>query len=169
MTATIQIIGTEAFEAELLRLEVAHRGTALRAGLRAAGNAVKQRLRQILPKPGYPGDKPGLTALRDTVSVKLKEYQLGRVVVAVVGYEWGAGSHGHLVELGHDLVIGGTSPKPGAGRKSLRAAKDGRRGKGRIAGRVEGRYYLQAASEGTKAEQDQAMLSAIGRAVERGQ
>lgn len=168
MTATIDISASKELEAELLRLEAAARSPALIRGLRAGGAVVAKRLRQILPKPGYPGDKPGFKPLRDTVKAQVKEYQQGSVVVAVVGYEWGAGSHGHLVEYGHDIVTGGSSPASSAARQSARVSKTGRRGKGVISGRVEGRYYLKSASESTRPEQDQAMLAAIQAAVSGG-
>src|SRR6185503_1924540 len=118
-----------------------------------------------LPKPGYPGDKPELKPLRDATAVKVKEYPNG-TIVALVGYEWGAGSHGHNVEEGHAIVTGGTSPKPSAGRKTARksATPDGR-GTGVIRGRVAGRYDIAISAKATESAQSEAISAGIQEAI----
>jgi hypothetical protein len=69
---------------ELAGLGMLSRMPAIKKGLRNAGNVVRKRVQETLPKPGYPGDKPGLKPLRDTVATKVKEYPTG-AVVAIVG------------------------------------------------------------------------------------
>lgn len=168
MTARIEInygsIGK--IDAALSRLEAAGRLPVLKRGLRSAGKVVEQRTQQILPQPGYPGDKEGLKPLRDTLGTKVGEYRDGRFVVATTGYEWGAGSHGHMVEHGHKMVVGGTAPQPGKGRKLARKAASGFRGTGRVVGFVKGKHYLEMASQASRAEQDAAIQSAIKQAFE---
>jgi len=92
-------------EKQLARLEAMDRDAALNKALRSASTVSAKRLRQILPPPGYPGDKPGLKPLRQTVRVKVKKYD--RLTVAMMGYEWNGGQHGHLVEEGHKKVLWG--------------------------------------------------------------
>lgn len=166
MTAKLYISGTEDLDKRLAALERVSRMPVLKRGLRAAGEAPKRRLRQILPKPGYPGDKPELKPLRDAIGNKTVEYQNWAVLVQIVGYEWGTGSHGHMVEEGHEMVTGGTSPKPGKGRKTARKSKrPGQRGDGRVVGFVAGKHYLQQAFDSTKAEQSEAIQDAINTAI----
>ena len=67
-----------------------------RKALRRAGAVVVRRAKQLVPPPGYPGDKPELKPLRDTIGVEVKQGR--RALYAVVGPKRPAGSHGHLVE-----------------------------------------------------------------------
>lgn len=89
------------------QIDMAARGSAITETMRTAGNLVKQSVRKLLPKPGYPGDKKDLKPLRDTIAVKTKSYQGGSFRVMIVGYAWPAGNHGHLVEYGHKKVLWG--------------------------------------------------------------
>jgi hypothetical protein len=91
----------------LMQIDALSRGPAITKVLRDVGNHIKKSLREILPKPGYPGDKPELVPLRDTVKVKIKNYQGGAVKVMIVGYENPEGAHGHLVEFGHEKWLWG--------------------------------------------------------------
>jgi len=68
----------------------------LKKGLRKAGLLVARRARQLVPQPGYPGDKPELKPLRDTIGVEVKEGDV--TLYAVIGPQRPAGAHGHLVE-----------------------------------------------------------------------
>jgi len=97
--AVVQITGAEAIEADLSRIPLELRGTAMRSGLRAAGTLVVRRAKQLVPQPGYPGDKPEFKPLRDTLGVEVRAYE--NAMVAVVGPKRPAGSHGHLVEYSH--------------------------------------------------------------------
>jgi hypothetical protein len=118
---TVRIEGFEEADRLLAKIaDPAERNKAFTAGLRAAGNVVKTRAKELVPKPGYPGDKPGLKPLRDTLSVLVKQYS--DVWVAVVGPSRPAGRHGHLVEYGHRLVKGGTSSKRSDRTPGLTAA-----------------------------------------------
>lgn len=83
--------------------------------LRKMGNVVARRARQLVPPPGYPGDKPDKKPLRDTIGVEIK---YGRQRYAVIGPMRPAGAHGHLVEFSHRYFAWGvdtgrmTEPHP---------------------------------------------------------
>lgn len=119
------------------KIEAHARGQAMTRVLRAAGEVVKREARVIVPKPGYPGDKPGLKPLRDTVSIRVKNYQGGFYKVLLVGYTYPAGAHGHLVESGHAKVLWGK----------------------RTEGFVEGKQYFQMAVDRTQDAVNQAIIS----------
>lgn len=147
---------------QLSQFEIIGRSKVLDAGIRKGLNLVKSRVRDILPKPGYPGDKPGLKPLRDTVSVRIRRYQNDRYVVGMVGYEWGAGSHGHVVEHGHRIASGGTLIDPN--RTTPRGRGSGR-GLGRVIGFVPGRYYLQRAVQSLGNQIEGVIVDAIDAAI----
>jgi len=94
-------------EALLMQIPELARGPGINQALREVGNLVKNAVRTLLPKPGYPGDKPGLKPLRDTVKVKIVNYKGGQIKVMIVGYAYPAGAHGHLVEFGHEKWLWG--------------------------------------------------------------
>lgn len=154
-----------AIEADLERIEFFHRSAAVKGAMRKVGNMVKARIRGNVPKPGYPGDKPELKPLRDTVGVSVKEYPTG-AVVAIVGFRRPAGAHGgDILEEGHVMA-----PHKGkAVRKRTKQPRSGGRPehyrKVGMGGRVEGQHYIQQADESSKAEQLAIMDSAIKDAL----
>jgi len=135
----------------------------VKGGMLAALKATAVKLFQLLPKPGYPGDKPGLKALRDTIEEVVKKYgakeQVG-VLVGLVGFAWGAGSHGHIVEEGHRIAKGGKLRGYSFKNPTKPAAPSGV-----VAGFVEGKHYLQKAAELTNNEREDILSSAINRAI----
>lgn len=107
-----------AADALLAKLDIQMRGKTIDSGLRKIGNQIKSQTKSILPKPGYPGDKPGMKPLRETLKVKVVNYDDGAIKVMVVGYTYSrtkgqGGNHGHLLEGGHDIVVGGPKSKGG--------------------------------------------------------
>lgn len=149
---------------ELAGLQLIARAPAIAKGLRRAGNVVKNRIRETLPKPGYPGDKKDLEPLRDATRTKVIQYPSGKIV-AIVGYEWGTGSHGHNVEEGHRIAKGGTLRNPN--RKTPPQSKiTGERGKGINAGFVKGRFDIANAARSTQAQQANAISTAIQEAIQ---
>ena len=109
-------------DAALAAIETNIRGKAIDNGLRAIGSHIKNKTRAILPKAGYTRytrtrndpyhDKDGPKPLEQTIKTKLLGQ--GRLIkVAIIGYEWPAGAHGHLVESGHDMVVGGKKSSGG--------------------------------------------------------
>ncbi len=140
-------------DAELAAIETNLRGQAISNGLRKIGAEIGQKTKSALPKPGYerrtrPGgllykDKDGPKPLGQTVRTKLLKYADGVIQVALIGYEYPAGAHGHLVEMGHDLVKGG-SKKSG----------------GTVIGHVEPAHYMVTVVENSRAHQDSIMIAA---------
>ncbi len=110
-------------DATLAAIETNLRGKAMDRGLRAIGSQVKQKTAAILPKPGYERftrtsnepykDKDGPKPLAQTIKTKIVNYAGGLIKVAIIGYEWPAGAHGHIVESGHDMVVGGKKKSGG--------------------------------------------------------
>jgi hypothetical protein len=108
----------DAADAMLAKILAGARGPTVDKGLRKIGNQIKSQTKSILPKPGYPGDKPGMKPLRETLKVKVVNYRGGEIKVMVVGYTYSrtpgqGGNHGHLLEGGHDIVVGGPKKKGG--------------------------------------------------------
>ena len=106
--AYVQLTGTtlESIDKLLGQVEAEVRASILSRSLSSSIQITKKVAKALLPKPGYPGDKPGLPPLRDAVMTKVKTYPNG-VVVAMVGYRWAGGQHGHLVDDGHELIAWG--------------------------------------------------------------
>lgn len=102
----------DAADAMLAKILAGARGPTVDKGLRKIGNQIKSQTKSILPKPGYPGDKPGMKPLRETLKVKVVNYRGGEIKVMVVGYKYSripgeGGNHGHLLEGGHKKVLWG--------------------------------------------------------------
>jgi hypothetical protein len=128
----------------LAKLDIAIRGTAIDGALRKVGNGIKSKTKAILPKPGYPGDKPDMVPLRETLKVKVKQYEGGKIKMGIVGYSYSrekgkGGNHGHLLEGGHILVAWGR----------------------RTGRRVKAYEYMIRVCEDTKAEQKATIINTI--------
>jgi hypothetical protein len=176
MTASLEI--NEAFfqkiDGELSKLPHIGRMPVIEKGGKKAGKVVEARCREVLPKPGYPGDKPGLKPLRETLETKMVRYKDGRMLVFMVGFAWGAGSHGHLVEEGHRMVVGGKAPRksqqrvvvaPAAVLSAMKLSPTGER-TGGVVGFVEGQHYLAHSAKATESQQAEAILGAVKEAIE---
>lgn len=87
-------------DSQLSQLPIAVRGTELEKAIRKGIGMVSKRAKQLVPPPGYPGDKPGLKPLRETLGTVLRRYKNGMIIAGVAGPEYPAGAHGHLVEHG---------------------------------------------------------------------
>ena len=59
---------------------------------------------QAFVPEGDPYDRAEKQALRDTSKKKVKTYNKGGTIVAIVGPSYPSGAHGHLVEFGHRVV-----------------------------------------------------------------
>jgi len=142
------------------------RNRAFTGGLRKAGGVVVKRAKELVPKPGYPGDKPGLKPLMDTLGVLVKQY--ASAFVAIIGPQRPAGSHGHLVEGGtrqHGLRAG-VARKKATGKKAIAAD-------GLIYGQrvrhpgAKSRPFMRPAAVDTRSQQDAAIIEGINRLVEQ--
>lgn len=139
----------------------------IKQGVEDSLNAGNRRVYQIVPAPGYPGDKPGFAALRDTLETKVKAYGRGEqssgILVGVAGFGWLGGQHGHIVEHGHRIATGGTLRRTGGG--STPRSRRGVTGGGEVTGFVEGRFYLEKGFEQTRNERHEILENAINRAI----
>lgn len=97
----------KAAEDILKSIEESARGPAMIKVMREAGKLLENRVKTLLPKPGYPGDKPDLVPLRNTLHTRVRDYQNKAFRVMITGYAYPAGAHGHLVEEGHEKVLWG--------------------------------------------------------------
>lgn len=142
----------------LSKIEANVRGDAINKGLRAIGRQVASGTKAALPKPGYErftrptgtaySDKDGPKPLGQTVKTKLIQHAGGLVKVAIIGYEWPAGAHGHLVEMGHDLVKGG---KKSSG--------------GQVIGHVEPAEYMVTVVANSRSQHDQIMWAEAAKLI----
>jgi hypothetical protein len=154
---SIKEAGWKAADQLLARLEIAVRGKTINDAMRKVGNDIKQRTRAILPKPGYPGDRPDMKPLRETLKVKVKDFNGGAIKVMVVGYTYSrppnegqGGNHGHLLEGGHDIVKGGPKKKGG-----------------RVVGHVPAHEYMVKIVETTRTQQQTILVTAITSALKK--
>lgn len=100
----IEITGFEELIKALDRIDDTLSKQVTRQCVKAAGEVVAARAKQLCPV-GNPADKADLKPLRDTIGVEVRNYD--RRALAVVGPEYPAGAHGHLVEYGHAEVLWG--------------------------------------------------------------
>ncbi len=143
------------------RHETAAKG--ITRGMRRAGGFVVKGVAERLPLPGYPGDKPELKPLRETLGVVTKQY--GGKFVAVVGYRYPAGAHGHAVEAGHRIAKGGTLISR-TRKTPPRSKRTGERGMGTVAGFVPGRWDIRDVARDTADQQQAAIIEGVKEAIE---
>lgn len=127
--SSAQVILTEDRQVDemLALLPQAVREKYLIKGLRKEGNRIKRIARQLCPRGAVTGTTRRLSQrsrarrgnakpLRDTIGVVVRDY--GGVLVMLVGPQYPAGAHAHLVEYGHAAVLWGEKtsgrvpPKP---------------------------------------------------------
>lgn len=143
------------FDALLRELPVHLAGETLARAVQAAGKPVVAAAKKNVTGPGYKGDKKGLKPLRDTIGMQVRDY--GTTWVAIIGPEYPAGAHGHLVEFGHDIVIGGRAARVDAEE----ASDDNETPKGKRVGRVRPYPFLRPAVDATLNEQQNAFVHSI--------
>ena len=140
----------------LAKLPGGLREDAYAEALTAGGNIAKTRMRHLAPI-GDPAHNPQAKPLHKTFSVKVTDYQNGDVWVAIVGAEYPAGAHSHLVEEGHDVYRRGS--KGNSAKKKKLQPLTGR-------ARVEGKYFMATAIDQTEAKTDAMVRKVISRKAE---
>lgn len=108
--SAIELEGWEELSRQLDRVDDRLTNRTKLEAVKAGGSVVASRARQLCPV-GDPADKPDLKPLRETIAVEVRDY--GDRALAVIGPQYPAGAHGHLVEHGHATANGGrTRPRP---------------------------------------------------------
>ena len=131
MGYAIKLDGYDELLKTLKRIDDTLTGQLMRDMVKAAGEVVAKEAKRLCPR-GDPADKPDLKPLNETIAVEVRDY--GLRTMAVIGPQYPAGAHGHLVENGHEIVSHGkrtgerTAPKPfvrpafdGTGRQQMAA------------------------------------------------
>lgn len=157
MGVTIKLDGYDELLRQLNRIDDTLSKQVTREMVKAAGEVVAARARTLCPV-GDPTHHPENKPLRDTIAVEVRDY--GVRSLAVVGPQYPAGAHGHLVEFGHDIVARGESTNVGKGRRSGAKSKGGL-----TSGRTQPKPFMRPAFDGTKGEQLAAMESVINRTL----
>lgn len=138
----------------------------LLAGMRAAGRAVRTRAKELAPH-GKQEDRQGRAALRSTPAYKITAFvRRNEPVLEVRVKAAKRAPHLHLVELGHDIVKGGTVPRKQGG-KTPQAIDPSKTGKGRVVGRVAGRPFLSRGGKYSEPQQRAEMNKAIVKAIKK--
>jgi len=142
MAATIEINDAlfAQMDRELAGLPMVGRMPAMKKGVRSGLKVTETRYEDYVPRST---DRKDGKHLVETISSKVKEYPNG-TIVGLVGAEYPAGAHAHLLEDGVEPHTIGGWEHPG----------------------FEGRHYLEAAVRDTESERDAAMLNGMKAAVE---
>jgi len=149
MSVEVKISESEFAEANALlqKVDQEMRRKAVPESLERAAKVVVDAAKVEVPQPGYPGDKPGKKPLRDTIAHEVRGYPSG-TVVAVVGAQYPAGAHAHLVEKGHEIWL--PSPPYTKGADSVSTGR-----------RSEADPWLERASDNTQSRQIAAIMETL--------
>lgn len=177
VTVKISDAGWKEADTLLSQLPISIRGKELGRAMNAGGRLVIRRAKQLVPKPGYPGDKtrrdPELTPLRDTIVSVLRNYRGGAVMGLVIGpyyAQHGGGNHGHNVELGHRIgkaKTGSLAPIAGGKRKTAASNKKYGTGTGQHIGNVPPHPFMAPAWVETKDKFEPVIMDSLRRSIMR--
>lgn len=115
-SVTIKISETAELDALLAKHELQLRTKALQKALRAGGNVVAKRARQLCPRSAQTNTRlmwssklratrASVKPLAETIGVVIRDY--GAKQVMLVGPQYPAGALAHLVEYGHEEYLYG--------------------------------------------------------------
>lgn len=155
--ASVALEGWDELQTMLTRIDDRLAKRARNDAVKAGGEVVAVEARVQCPR-GDPTSKPELKALAETIGVEVKDY--GARSLAVVGPQWPAGAHGHLVEYGHDIVARGEGKAGGPKR-----AKGGKKHEGKTTGRAKANPFLRRAFDSTSAQQVAAIEGVVKQAL----
>ena len=153
-------------DAKLQGLSAVHQSQVLLNGMRAAGRAVRNRSKELAPAGSEPQEDRA--ALRTIQAYKVKAFlQRDAPVLELRVKAAKRAPHLHLVELGHEIVTGGTVPRKRGG-KTPRAAKPENTGQGKRTGRfTKPALFLSRGGKYSQAQQLKAINDAAIRAIKR--
>lgn len=168
--AGVSLSGLQQADQFLAALPLVARTPEVQKAVRKGLNEVAKRAEELAPVggKGYPRRRPENKPLKDTIGVVVREY--GNVLVGVVGPQYPAGAHGHLLEHGHRVARGGTlSPLSSAKNKIAPKSKRGGefRGKGMATGMAEAFPFMQPAWEDKKDSIEPTIVGALQTAAEK--
>ncbi len=90
---SVQLSGFTEVDKQLAQLPLEIRGKTLKAAMKQAAKVIADRAKQLVPPPGYPGDKPGLRSLLASIKPASRSTQN-----TTQGLVRAHGQHSHLVE-----------------------------------------------------------------------
>ena len=186
MSFHAKVEGFKDFDAELGKLEIQLRGPTIDAALKKASKIIVDSAKSIVRRGDpqkYSLAKRNKKRLRETIGVVMREYSTARV--AVVGPQYPAGAHGHLLEFGHRVARHGTGTLR---RKKMRErsrlsliqktgrwatvappkSKIGRTGLGEHQSDVQPYPFLEPATSGTKAAVESAIITELRKLTNGG-
>lgn len=116
MPAVVTITETAAIERQLARVDAMLRHSIARKAVRAGGDVVRKRLKQLIPRSANTGTRDrwskktrakrsGVKPHVETIGLVVRDY--GHHFVAVVGAQYPAGALSHVIEGDHKLVAWG--------------------------------------------------------------
>lgn len=97
--ATLELEGWDELQQALARIDDRLVGRTKLEAVQAAGEVVATVARALCPRSGGEDDQKPLA---ETIAVEVRDY--GERALAVIGPQYPAGAHGHLVEDGHEIV-----------------------------------------------------------------
>ena len=150
--AEAQIKEPKDLETILAKIDFELRNKALKTAVRAAGNVVKTKIRQLTPR-GDAKHRPELPPLWKSIITKVKGYRGDQIWVAIVGASWPDGTHFHLVDGGHEVKV----------------SRGERKGKPPLSGtrKVAGKKMMATAIDTTMQQQDKAILDSLAKSIEK--
>lgn len=120
---------------QLAHMPIELREKALKKAIREGAKVVGMQTRQLITKPGYPGDKDTAKYPPLSKNIKWVVRNYDEAVAGFVSSDYKVAPHFHLYDAGHRIVPGG--------------------------GRVEGKHDFQRAIDETKRMQQVAMIKAM--------
>lgn len=150
-------------EDRLRRISFIERSAVLQQGFDEVGKIVKKEFRRQITKPGYPGDKTANLPLVKAVRSKKLKQKAGIIVGTL--YDLGTGGrHGHLVEVGHEIVLApNKTPQSHKGSQGTPVTSQ----YPARTGRVPGKHWLFIAAVKTKGLQKAAVEKSISAALKK--
>lgn len=114
--AVVELLGQKEAEDLFAKLPAEIRSKKVISVFRGAGNIVRDQMQSRVPVGDVTHNK-GKKALLSTIKTKVAHYSNG--IFLIVGAQYPAGAHAHLVESGHEIVV---NRGPNKGKKTgLRA------------------------------------------------